>query len=242
MSVPDLERRRFRRRRVLRRLALLRPWLLAGGGLVLVAFLAWVVLASGLLAAKTVKVTGTSVLGPAEVERVAAVPMGRPLARIDTDAIAARLEDLAPVESVDVSRCWPHKVCIDITERTPVAVVDKEGTLHGLDSSGILFRTYPARPPQLPLVHMKATASSDALAEAAAVVTSLPDSLGQRVGFLDVRTVDEISLHLRRGATVVWGSADQSSDKAEVLGALLKARPTARAYDVSAPGTPTVRP
>jgi cell division protein FtsQ len=243
MTTPELqERRRFARRRFVRRLISLRPWLITGLVVVLVAFAAWVVLASSWLAADTVKVTGTSVLSQAAVRAKADVPIGKPLARIDTDAIAARVETLTPVQSVDVSRCWPHTVCIEVTERQAVAVVTKESKLYALDESGVLFRQYARAPAGLPSVHMTATASTDALTEAARVVTALPADLADRVGYVDVRTVDEISLHLRRGAVVVWGSADESSDKAEVLSALLQAKPGASEYDVSAPGNPTVRP
>ena len=49
--------------------------------------------------------------------------------------------------------------------------------------------------------------------------------------------MDRISLVLRDGRVVVWGSAEQSEDKAAVLAALLRARDAQR-YDVSVPGQP----
>jgi cell division protein FtsQ len=52
-----------------------------------------------------------------------------------------------------------------------------------------------------------------------------------------VQTVDQISLVLRDGRTVVWGSADESGLKAKVLAVLLRQR--AQTYDVSVPGQPT---
>ena len=52
-----------------------------------------------------------------------------------------------------------------------------------------------------------------------------------------VATVDQISLVLRDGRTVVWGSAEDSDAKAEVLVELLEQ--PARKYDVSVPGQPT---
>ena len=65
---------------------------------------------------------------------------------------------------------------------------------------------------------------------------------GEVVELLDhvaVRTVDEITLHLRDGRLVRWGSADQSEDKAAVLLQLLKRKATT--YDVSVPGAPTTK-
>ena len=235
----QIARKKFARRRMARRLLALRPLLIVLASIAAVAGLVWLFFFSSVLAAETVEVTGTDVVTPTKVKQLAAVPIGEPLARIDTDAIQARIEDLAAVKSVDVSRCWPHKVCIDVTERQAVAVVDKEGNLWGLDEAGILFRQYDGRPLGMPLAHMAATTSTDALAEAATIVSALPSSLAKRVDFLDVRTVDEITLELRSGATVVWGSADQSASKARVLVPLIEAEPDATTYNVAVPGKPT---
>lgn len=240
VAVPDLSRRRFARRRFTRRLVRARPVLLALLLVALVAGIGWVFLASSLLVAESVRVTGTEVVSVARVRDLAAVPLGEPLARIDPAVVAARVEDIAAVESVEVRRCWPDAVCIAVTERTSVAVVDKEGTLFGLDASGILFRQYDERPVELPLVRMRAATSTDALAEAADVVGALPADILRRVALLDVSTVDEIALELRSGASVIWGSADESVNKARVLAPLLRAQPDAATYNVSAPGSPTV--
>jgi len=235
------DRSRFARRRLVRRLVALRPLLIGLGVVAALGGLVYLFYFSSALAVEKVEVTGTDVLSPASVRRIAQVPLGDPLARVDTGAVRARVEDLVAVKDVEVSRCWPDTVCIAVTERTPVAVVDKEGNLWGLDDTGILFRQYAARPRDLPLVRMKATTSTDALAEAAAVVGALPSDLAKRVEYLDVQTVDEISLRLRNGALVVWGSADDSANKVRVLAPLLEARPNAHEYNVSVPGSPTVR-
>ena len=231
---------RFRRRRLTRRLAALRPVLIGLAAVAAVAGVVWLFLFSSVLAAERVEVTGIDILSPVQVREVAAVPLGEPLARIDPDVIRARVEDLVAVERVDVSRCWPETVCIDVTERQPVAVVDREGRFWAMDGGGILFREYAQRPAELPLVTMKATTGADALGEAAEIVEALPDSLAKRVEHLDVQTVDEISLRLRGGALVVWGSADDSANKARVLAPLIEAQPNAAEYNVSVAGSPTV--
>ena len=76
-------------------------------------------------------------------------------------------------------------------------------------------------------------------AEAAAVVSALPDDLAPRVDHVSVATVDQIELALRDGRTVVWGSAEDSAQKAEVLEVLLGQE--ASVYDVSVPSNPTTR-
>jgi cell division protein FtsQ len=153
--------------------------------------------------------------------------------------VADRVRALAPVRSVDVARHWPHGVTITITERRAVAVVSLGGQLKGMDSDGVLFRDYRTAPPGLPRVESSGDAGSDALAEAGRVVAALPADLAARVDHVSVQTVDQISLVLRSRATVLWGSAEQSGQKAEVLTALLQH--PARSYDVSVPSQPTVR-
>lgn len=58
-----------------------------------------------------------------EVREAAAVPRGEPLIDVDRDAVAARVEDLAWVESARVERSWPSTVRVEVAERVPVALV-----------------------------------------------------------------------------------------------------------------------
>ena len=197
----------------------------------------WLVYFSDLLAVKTVEVDGARTLATEEVREVAAVPTGQPLARVDLDAIRARVEALAVVRDADVTRTWPDRVHIDVEERVAIAVVDIAGRTRGMDSQGVVFRDYPKPPPDLPQVHTTSDTRSDALREAALVVESLPSEITRRVYHVEVATIDQISLALRDGKTVVWGSAEESDAKAEVLTGLL--RQPARTYDVSVPGQPT---
>lgn len=232
-------RRAFSRRRWARRWLSWRRGLLALAVLLLVGLGAYAVWFSSWLTTEEVTVSGVSQLAPAEVERAAGVPIGEPLARVDLDAIRTRVESLAIVEEVDVVRGWPHTVEITVVERQAVAVVQIGTSLRGLDEDGVVFRDFRTAPPDLPRVLTSSGASSEALREAAAVVAALPPDLGPRVDHVSVASVDQIELVLRDGRTVVWGSAEESARKAEVLAVLL-GQP-ARTYDVSVPGNPTTR-
>jgi cell division protein FtsQ len=203
---------------------------------VLVAGL-WIVFFSAVLAAESVRITGNGFLTTGQIRSTAAVPIGRPLARVDLGEVEHRVESLAPVRTVTVTRSWPHTVVIRVTERKPVAVVDLGGDIRGMDDQGVVFRQYAKAPPGLPLVKTTGRTGGEALQEAARVVGSLPASLVGRVDHLAVVTVDQIWLVLRDHRVVLWGSADESAQKAEVLGALLKE--PAKSYDVSVPGQPT---
>lgn len=232
-------RRRFARRQWARRWGV---WRWVAVGVLLAALLGtgvWLVWFSAALSLERVTVSGTGYLTAEEVRVAAGLPEGEPLARLDLGAAAARVEALAPVRSASVTRAWPHDVRIEVSERTAVAVVRVGSQVRGMDADGVIFRSYPRQPKDLPLIVTGGTADIEARREAATVASSLPADLAARVDHLEVTSVDAITLQLRDGRTVVWGSADQSDLKARVLEGLLSHR--ARQYDVSVPGNPTLR-
>lgn len=235
-----IARKRFARRQWARRWLAWRGLVVALLCVAALAGAAWLVFFSSVLVVKGVEIEGLDVLDRGEVRRVAAVPMGEPLATVSVDAIKARVESLAPVKAVDVSRSWPDKVRIAVLEREAVAVVERDGVVRGVDDEGVLFRTYPSVPEGLPVLRISAGTRSEALAEAALVVDALPDDLAAKVDHVAVETVDSISLRLRNGRTVFWGSAAESASKAKVLAVLLRHK--ASVYDVSVPGQPTIKP
>ncbi len=194
---------------------------------------------SSWLAASKVDLTGVGLGERGRVVQAARVPLGRPLARIDLGAIRARVENLAFVESATVSRSWPQSIAIDVTLRTPVAVVDRGSGLQELDRFGVVFGRRAAAG-NLPLIHADATLGSDVLAGAGKVAGSLPASLNHRVKYVEIKSADDIELLLRNGQRVLWGSASDSGQKAQVAQVLLRKKVTL--VDVSVPGRPSTRP
>lgn len=245
MTVTDREEtvtiagRDFTRRRWARRLRRLRPFLYVALVLAVVGGAVWLVFYSSVVTVREVSVDGNQTVSSVRVRAVARTPMGRQLARVDLGAIRARVETIPAVRSVSVSRSWPHTVAISVTERTPVAVVDRGAGLQAVDEDGVLFGSYSRRPAELPLVVTAPDVKSEALAEAARVVTSLRADIAADVDRVEVETVDRIRLHLVGGRTVMWGSAEHSDEKAAVLAVLLGQ--DAREIDVSVPGRPTTR-
>lgn len=207
---------------------------LIGGGV-------WLVCFSSMLSVKKVDVEGNDLLSDQRVLKIAAVPEGDQLAFVDLADAARRLETLSEVKDADVTRAWPDGVLITVTERTAVAVVELAGKLRGLDADGIVFREYKSVPKGMPRVRPTTSTGTDALKEAAAVVSALPDDLSGRVDHVEVQTIDQITLVLRDGREVRWGSAAESKLKATVLAQLIVAVKDAAAYDVSVPGNPTTR-
>ena len=241
---PDEEtvriaRKDFRKRRNAGRWRLVRRLVLALLLIGLVAGSVWAVFFSSYVTAREVDVRGNRTISDARIEKAAEVPIGTPLARVDMDAIVARVQPVSAVKYVEVGRSWPHTVRITITERTPIAVIDQGSGLQALDSDGVPFGSYDKRPNHLPLVRTDPGTPGEALAEAAKVVDALPPKIAGRVDAVDVSSVDEINLVLANGRRVIWGSAEDSDQKAEVLAVLLKQ--PGNQIDVTVPGRPTTR-
>ena len=233
-------RRRFARRQWSRRWLSLRYVLGSVAVVALVGTSIWLVFFSATLQVKQVEVVGNELLSDARIRERADVPLGDQLALVDLGRADARVASLAEVKSVNVTRTWPDGVRIQVVERTAVAVVELGGRIRGLDADGVVFRDYKAVPKGMPRIRPGGAAGTDALKEAATVVSALPKDLAARVDHVEVETVDQITLVMRDQRQVLWGSAEESALKAEVIDRLLAAV-QAPVYDVSVPGNPTTK-
>lgn len=233
-------RRRFARRQWARRWLSLRYVLALVALVALVATSIWLVFFSTTLQVKKVEVAGNHLLSDARLRERADIPLGDQLALVDLGRADARVASLAEIRSVDVTRTWPDGVRIEVVERTAVAVVELAGRIRGLDAEGVVFREYRSAPQGMPRIRPGGAAGTDALKEAATVVSALPEDLAARVDHVEVETVDQITLVMRDQRRVMWGSAEQSELKAQVIDPLLVAE-QGSVYDVSVPGNPTVR-
>ncbi|WP_391858200.1 cell division protein FtsQ/DivIB [Streptomyces silvisoli] len=220
--------------------------LLAGG--------TYLVYGSPWLRVRQVEVSGTRVLTPDQVRAAAAVRIGTPLVSVDTRAVADRLRSgLLRIASVDVERSWPDSIALKVTERTPKAVLKKDGKFQELDAGGVRFAVDSTPPSGVPFVELAGDAAStdqnqspsnryfgtDRLLHAAAqVAMDLPESVQKQTQAIQVRSFDAISLELTGGRSVLWGSAERGAQKAAALAALMKAQGSATHYDVSAPTAP----
>ncbi|MFF8230325.1 cell division protein FtsQ/DivIB [Streptomyces caelestis] len=211
----------------------------------------WLFYGSDWLRAEHVSVSGTRVLTPTQVTAAADVPLGKPLVSVDTDAIETRLrQELPRIDSVDVTRSWPHGIDLKVVERTPVLIVQKGGKFIEVDDEGVRFATVSKAPKGVPALQLALSRSSSAAAslrrfgesrlvrEAVDVARAVPAVVARDTRTVKVRSYDDISLELRDGRTVAWGSSEKGAAKARTLTALMKASPGARYFDVSVPTAP----
>ncbi|GIF68063.1 cell division protein FtsQ [Asanoa ishikariensis] len=232
--------RRFMRRARRRRLRAALPWAVGVGFLSVLGLLAWVILGSSLLGVRTVAVDGTSLLGPDEVRAAAAVPAGAPLARLDLEAVAARVSTLPAVEKATVTRQWPDALTVVVVERTAEAVVPQGRRFLVVDRFGVVFQDLNRRPAHLPLVRIADPRGNvDGTRGAVGVIASLSQSLRRQLLEVGVAGPAQITLKLSGGRTVVWGDASRSTEKATVTAGLLQR--DGKTFDVSDPGVVTIR-
>ncbi|MEE1928762.1 FtsQ-type POTRA domain-containing protein [Streptomyces sp. TRM 70351] len=244
--LPRLRPASARPRGPRRRLLVYVPLALA----VLAGLAGWVLYGSSWLRAERVTVTGTRELTEDQVRSAADVPVGDPLASVDTGAVAGRITGaLTRVARVDVVRDWPRGVRLEVTERTPELVMAKpgeEGTYLEVDARGVRYAAVRERPAGVPLLVLDLDASpsnrrfgADRLrAEAVRAVGDLPAAVRKETRVLRMRSYDSLTLELSGDRTVLWGSSEAGEAKAAVLVALMKAEENASHFDVSVPAAP----
>ena len=199
----------------------------------------WVAYFSPLLVVRQVAVTGQRSVAVDEVVAAAAVPMGTPLARQDVQGIAERATRIPAVEAASVTRRWPSTLLVTVTERRAVLAVRQGSGFLLVDAAGFPFERVPSAPRGI--VRAEADpADPTLLRDVGAVGGALPDQLGRQVRLLTAASRDHISLELRSGVTVNWGSAADSPLKAQIVTALLQGKPRAT-IDVSSPNNPATR-
>ncbi len=198
----------------------------------LVAACVWAVWFSSVFAATDVRVIGVEGARADAVLAAAAVPVGMPLARIDTAPAERAVRGLPWVLDAEVRRGWPSEIVVAVTAREPIAVIVDGTGRSGVDAEGVVFAAGPL-PKGLPTV----TAEGVGLTAAMAALATLSPDLARKVVSVSATTRDDIEFTLRSGDVVRWGSADQPELKAEVLRALMERR--ADIYDVAAPEVPT---
>lgn len=217
------------------------PWIL---GLVLTALalvgavvLVWFTPVLGL---RTVDVAGADDPVATSVRAAVAVEPGTPLARIDLDEIAERAASVPEVAAAEVGRSWPDALVVTVTERTPVAVTAANGRWWLVDSAGKVYRAVDAPPAGLLTVELATPGEGDpATVAALQVAAALTPELRAQVATIAARTPFDVRLTLTDRRTVLWGDADRSAVKVQILPALL-GQPGS-AFDISDPTMVTVR-
>lgn len=204
----------------------------------------WLGWFSSFLLAQRVEVVGVPRTASQVVRDVAAVPLDGPLMRVDTDAVAERLEQDRRWADVAVSRRLPHTVVIEVTPRVAVvAVRTPAGRFDLYDRDAIAFQTLASAPKGLPIVSSASGgAGVDGIRAALEALGALQPALREAVTSVSLSTTDRVTLQLSHEGTVrtvVWGGPGEADLKARLVAVLLKE--SGRTIDVTVPDSPVTR-
>lgn len=177
-----------------------------------------------------------------EISDASGVATGTPLMTVDLASVRRRVLAVPRVASASVSRHWPNELLLTVTLRTAVAVTKANGSLWLLDATGVPYLKVAGTtaPTGLLTIDLATPAAGDpATLAGIAVVGQLKSPIRAQVASVSAPSPYRVTLGLRDGRTVVWGSPEEGAEKMQILPAVLD-RP-GRTFDVSDPDMVTVR-
>ena len=190
-----------------------------------------------------VVITGAdAIVDRAAVDKVVvAHAAGIPLPRLNTPALRDRLLEIPGVREARVTRVWPRGVAVLLVTRRPVVAVPTGAAFVLLDIDGVQVGQ-SKEAGGLPVASVPAN-KVRTLTAVLDVLGGLPTGLTGEITGVAADSEDTVTMTMRGGATVVWGSAEDTQLKIRVLAVLRSAEQTkgARVFDVSAPTLPITR-
>jgi cell division protein FtsQ len=235
------EVRRFTRRTRRRRATWVTVMAIVGALAVVLA----VAVYSPILALREITIDGTSRIDQADLQEAVGDQLGTPLALINFSDIRSELSAFPLIRSYVTETVPPNTLRIHIVEREPIGVVSRGNNFDQVDPAGVVVASSSDRP-ELPLITMgDGGVDSRAFTSAVEVLLAMPDTVRSQVDTITANTADDVGITLRgTSPRVIWGSADNSEEKATVL-TLMLGRPECGAQpviDVSAPMAPICGP
>ena len=221
----------------------------AGFGVVIFIGLALIVLASPIVAVRTVQVEGAKYADAALVRSVSDSLKGKSVLTVDTKTARERLESDPWIKSARITTSLPSRVMIQINERIPVAwFLGVDNRARVIDEDGLVLSVVEGRPTQYMWIegtgsNLTAGASSTATYRAAGqLAMSLPSELAPMVKHLGVAGSEQITMTLKTGTVINFGAPVDMRNKLVNVVVLLRRQDVNSiiSIDVST-GTPVVQ-
>ena len=171
-----------------------------------------------------------------DVKAAADIPDGTPLVGIDLAAARRRVLAVPEIESAEIARHWPNTVVITVVQRVPSAVTKANGDLWLLDRDGTPYVKVAAAdvPAGLLTIELATPGPQDPSTLAAlSVIGEVKSPIKELVSSVSARSAYSVTLLLKDGRSVLWGSPDDGARKMQILPAAL-AQP-GKLYDISDP-------
>ncbi len=209
---------------------------------------------SDLFHVNNVQINGVSHLTSQEITEIAAVPADSTLLRLDAAGIKQRLEDNAWVQSATIHRSLPDTIVIDVTERTPGAVVrinDKQTWVISTDSSWLSAATEDDWNNDMRIIDVSnsiaqpvsgSECTDGGIKNALAILDGISDDLKSQIQSISAESSIKTSLNLKNGITVAFGDSSNIQLKEAAINELLSQYAGKISYiNVRVPASPTYR-
>jgi len=220
--------------------------------IVLLVLAGYVLFRSPLFAVRKLEVTGTRLLQPSQIRALAGINPGENIFQVNLDQARQKIALLPLVKSVVLRRILPSTVVIQVTERTPVALLDEDGQFGEVDRDGYYLQpgnvattglpVITGVPAVLPAPGYKVVAPS--LKPVLAFVAGLPPGLPPMLSEVHVGKDGQVVLTTLYGVPVLIGEPTDPAGKGALLLAILqqlgRKRPIAY-IDLSSVNSPVVK-
>lgn len=218
---PRIENRRDDVRRQRRRSLFVRLGIV--GAVALLLLVAFGLTRSPLLDVDRLTIEGSDQVDTDSVVSASGVAPGDPMTDVDLGRAESDLESLPWVATADVGREWPSTVTIELTERTPVAVVSTgDGDLLAVDVDGRVLQSVDEPGTLLSLVGVEAVEPGEFIdaAPLLEIAGALPVELALRISGAAGNGSD-VELALLPSGTVRFGPVNGIEDKFLALRSVL---------------------
>jgi cell division septal protein FtsQ len=201
---------------------------------------------SSIFSVKSVEVSGAPTAAvQVEIEKKSQIEVGQKLARVNPQSVARKIEKLAWIKEVTISRNWLSGiVAIEIRPREPLALFNSDQVPgQTIDADGQLFSLPGFTNSNLPLISAK---SPESALKANELFTQLPESFRSQITSMMATSTNTFTLNSimdGRDIRIRWGDSQDMALKISVINELLQLPENKRikVIDVVAPHAPIVK-
>jgi cell division protein FtsQ len=188
-------------------------------------------LRSGFFSIQQIKINGLTNIPEGEIQKLAGQVQGQNIFLFDQNVLSRRLKFHPLVLEVSFKRKLPSTLIIQVTERTPLALILVPKGVIEVDSQGIFLRRLESWPnndnPVIDGIEIPESAgpgqniSNPSLTSALLLLRQAPSDLLPLIGEVHLNTIQQITLFLTSGVEVRLGKAEDWQEKLASLFKLL---------------------
>lgn len=201
-----------------------RAWLIVGSSVGALVLFVMVGVFTPVMGVRQFEIVGAEAVSTEDLEESLASFEGTPLALVSDRDVEIALRDFPLIQRYAVERVPPDTLRVRIVERVPVLSIKEDGEFRRYDAAGVLVGSSKKSVKGVPLARGGAAELGTPAFEASArIVRDMPVELRKKVARVKASGDQDVTLTLRGGLRVIWGSPEDTQRKAVVLDAMLKA-------------------